>query len=68
MVLWVMLEAPDRAQSFIFCAQIMTEKINVMFLLVNNFKMIGMLLNVVHRQVQQSWQKPVTKGFPTTPL
>ena len=54
MVLWVMLEAPDRAQSFIFCAQIMTEKINVMFLLVNNFKMIGMLLNVVHRQVQQS--------------
>ena len=47
MVLWVMLEAPDRAQ-------IMTEKINVMFLLVNNFKMIGMLLNVVHRQVQKS--------------
>ena len=54
MVLWVMLEAPDCAQSFIFCAQIMTEKMNLMFLLVNNFKMIGMLLNVVHRQVQKS--------------
>ena len=68
MVLWVMLEAPDHAQSFIFCAQIMSEKINVMFLLVNNFKMIGMLLNVVYRQVQKRWQKPITKGFPTTPL
>ena len=39
-----MLEAPDHAQSFIFCPQIMTEKNNVIFLLVNNFKMIGMLL------------------------
>ena len=36
-----------------------------MFLLVNNFKMIGMLLNVVHGQVQKSEQKPITKGFPT---
>ena len=32
----------------------MTEKISVMFLLVNNFKMIGMLLNVVHGQVEKS--------------
>ena len=30
-----------------------------MFLLVNNFKMIGMLLNVVHGQVQT-----YSKGFP----
>ena len=30
-----------------------------MFLLVNNFKMIGMLLNVVHGQVQT-----YNKGFP----
>ena len=39
-----------------------------MFLLVNNFKMIGMLLNVVHDQVQKRQQKPVTKGFPIIPL
>ena len=39
-----------------------------MFLLVNNFKMIGMLLNVVHGQVQKSEQKPITKGFPIIPL
>ena len=39
-----------------------------MFLLVNNFKMIGMLLNVVHGQVNKSEQKPKTKGFPTIPL
>ena len=39
-----------------------------MFVLVNNFKMIGMLLNVVHGEVQKSWQKPITKGFPTIPL
>ena len=32
-----------------------------MFLLVSNFKMIGMLLNVVHGQVQKSWQKHTTK-------
>ena len=35
-----------------------------MFPLVNNFKMIGMLLNVVHGQVQKSKQKDITKGFP----
>ena len=39
----------------------MTEEINAMLPLVNNFKMIGMLLNVVHGQVQK-------KGFPTIPL
>ena len=39
-----------------------------MFLLVGKFKMIGMLLNVVHDQVQNSKQKPITKGFPTIPL
>ena len=48
-----MLEA-DRAQAFAFCSQIVTEKINPMFVLVSNFKMIGMLLNVVHGQVQKS--------------
>ena len=38
-----------------------------MFLLVNNFKMIGMLLNVVHGQVQKSEQRHITKGFLTVP-
>ena len=42
----------------------MPEKISEMFPLVNNFKMIGMLLNVVHGQVQKSKQKDITKGFP----
>ena len=32
-----------------------------MLLLVNKFKMIGMLLNVVHGQVQKSEQKHITK-------
>ena len=36
----------------------MTEQINAMFLLVYNFKIIGMLLNVVHGQVPKSYQKP----------
>ena len=40
---------PDCAQSFVFCSQI-----NAMFLLVNNFKLIRMLLNVAHGQVQKS--------------
>ena len=35
--------------------------INAMSLLVNKIKMIGMLLNVVHGQVQKSWQKHTTK-------
>ena len=36
-----------------------------MFLLVNNFKMIGMLLNVVHGQVQKiELTKTYNKGFP----
>ena len=34
-----------------FSRQIVTKYINAMFLLVSNFKMIGMLLNVVHGQV-----------------
>ena len=33
-----------------------------MFLLVNNFKMIGMLLNVVHGQVQKKANKIYNKG------
>ena len=41
----------DRAQSFVFCSQIVTELINSVFLLVNKFKVIKMLLNVVHGQV-----------------
>ena len=32
-----------------------------MFLLVSKFKMIGMLLNVVHCQVQKSQRKHITK-------
>ena len=32
----------------------MTELVNEMFLLVNNFKMMRMLLNVVHGQVQKN--------------
>ena len=36
-----------------------------MFLLVINFKMIGMLLNVVHGQVQKiKLTKTYNKGFP----
>ena len=35
-----------------------------MFLLVSNFKMIGMLLNVVHGQVQKKLTKTYNKGFP----
>ena len=45
---------PDRAQSFVFCSQIVTEQINAMFPLVGRLKMIGMLLNVAHGQVQKS--------------
>ena len=39
--------------NIVFCLQIVTEYINGMFLLVSKFKMIGMLLNVVHSQVQK---------------
>ena len=39
-----------------------------MFLLVSKFKMIGMLLNVVHGQVQKGNKNIITKGFPTIPL
>ena len=35
-----------------------------MFLLVNNFKMIGMLLNVVHVHIQKKLTKTYYKGFP----
>ena len=45
---------PDRAQSFVFCSQIVTESINAKCLLVSKFKMIRMPLNVVHGQVQKS--------------
>ena len=38
-----------------------------MFLLVSKFKIIEMLLKVVHGQVQNSEQKNITKGFPTLP-
>ena len=43
----------------------MTEYINAMFLLVNNYRMIGMLLSVVHGQVQKA-NKHLTnnKRFP----
>ena len=34
--------------------KIITELSNAMFLLVNNFKIIGMLLNAVHDQVQEN--------------
>ena len=35
---------------------------------VNKFKMIAMLLNVVHGQVQNSQQKHIKNGFATIPL
>ena len=35
-----------------------------MFLLVNILKMIGMLLNVVHGQIQKKLTKTSNKGFP----
>ena len=35
-----------------------------MFLLVSNFKMIGMLLNIVHGEVQKKLTKIYNKGFP----
>ena len=39
----------------VLCSQIVTEQINATFLLVvSKFKMIGMLLNVVHGKVQKS--------------
>ena len=49
---------PYRVQSLFFCFQIVNEWINTMFLLVSKFKMIVMLLNVVHGQVQK-----VTKTY-----
>ena len=44
----------DGAQSFVFCWQIATEQINATFLLVSKIKMMGMLLNIVHRQVHKN--------------
>ena len=35
-----------------------------MCLLVNNFKIIGMLLNIVHDQLQKKLSKTYNKGFP----
>ena len=49
---------PYRVQSLFFCSQIVNEWINTMFLLVSKFKMIVMLLNAVHGQVQK-----VTKTY-----
>ena len=49
-----MLEAPWSCAILCFLLQIVTEYINAMFLLVSNFKMIGMLLNVVHGQVPET--------------
>lgn len=40
-------------QSFVFCSQIMTEYFHATFLLANKIKFIGMLLNVVNRQVHK---------------
>ena len=34
-----------------------------MYILVSKFKMIGMLLNVVHCQVRKSEQKHITKEY-----
>ena len=47
---------PNRAQSFVLCSQIVTEEINAMFQFCWSVssKVIGMLLNVVHSQVQKS--------------
>ena len=44
----------DHAQSLAFCSQIVTEWIKAMFLLVSEFKMIRVRLNVVHGQVQKN--------------
>ena len=52
---------PDLTQSFVSCSQIVTDRNNAMFLLVSKFKMIGMLLNVVHVRFQKSQQKHITK-------
>ena len=49
---------PYRVQSLFFCSQIVNEWINTMFLLVSKFKVIVMLLNVMHGQVQK-----VTKTY-----
>ena len=57
-VVYVHLEAPLPCTIFVFCSQIVNEWINTMFLLVSKFKMIVMLLNVVHGQVQK-----VTKTY-----
>ena len=43
----------------VFCSQILTEEIHAMFLLVSKFKMIGMLLNVAHSQVQNANYKNI---------
>ena len=41
-------------QNPVFCSQIVTEYINAMSLFVSKFKVIGMVLNLVHGQVQKS--------------
>ena len=49
-----LLEAPWPCTTALCFVHKLTELINAMFLLVSKFKMIGMLLNVVHGQVQNS--------------
>ena len=45
-----------------FCLQIVTEcQVNAMFLLVSKLKITGMLLNVVHGQVQKA-NRSITKA------
>ena len=55
--------------SFVFFWQIVTKSINATFLLINEIKMIGMLLNVVHFQVHKNiltkdmWHEPRTANI-----
>ena len=44
----------DCAQTFVFFWQIVTEQIKATFLSVNMIKMLGMLLNLVHRQMYKN--------------
>ena len=48
---------PDGAQSFVFSSQIVTERTEATFLFVSKMKKIGMLLNVVNRQVHKIIQQ-----------
>ena len=50
-----MLKLPDSAQSFVFCSQI----------LVNKIKIIGMLLHFVHHRVHKDIEQGSLMGFIT---